>query len=151
MTSLVDVNVLISAHRAEQPDHAPMLAYLQSLRTGNQFFGVPELAMSAVVRIVTAPKPFNPPSSTEAAFDFAASIIASPKCMLVRPSESQWGVFETLARAVGARGKLIPDAYFAAMAIDQGFEFVKFDSDYAKFPGFTWRHPMHAQSITKPR
>src|SRR6266480_1637974 len=129
MIPLLDVNVLISVHRAEQPAHAQTLSYLQSLRTGTDFFGVAELALSAVVRIVTAPKPFNPPSYTRAAFDFAASIIASPKCMLVRPSESQWRVFETLACAVGARGKLIPDAYFAAMAIDQGFEFVTFDSD----------------------
>lgn len=150
MIPLLDVNILISAHRGEQPDHVAMLAYVDSLRNGPTYFGVPELVLSAVIRIVTAPTTFKPPSTTDAAFDFSASIMASPHCLIVRPSESHWKVFESLAREVKARGKLVPDAYLAALAIDQGFEFVTKDTDYARFPGLTWRNPLNLQSTVNP-
>ena len=37
---------------------------------------------------------------------------------------------------------LIPDAYFAALAIEFGTEWVTTDRDYARFPGLRWRHPI---------
>ena len=42
----------------------------------------------------------------------------------------------------GAKGNLIPDAYFAALAIEWGCEWVTTDRDYARFPGLKWRHPL---------
>ncbi len=150
MIPLLDVNVLLPVHRGELPNHAGMLAYVSGLRSGEQLFGVPELVLSGVIRIATYSKAFTPPSTTEAAFAFAASIIASPKCLLVRPSKTHWRVFEDLSRRAGARGKLIPDAYLAALAIDQEFEFITLDTDYSRFPGLTWRHPLATQSITNP-
>ena len=128
-----------------------MLRYVDELRAGAILFGVPELVLSGLVRIVTSAPVFKPRLSTiEEALNFASDIIASPKCLLVRPSETHWRVFESLARRVGARGKLVPDAYLAALAIDQGFEFITNDSDFARFPGLTWRNPLATQSITNP-
>ena len=128
-----------------------MLRYVDGLRAGRVFFGVPELALSAVVRIATSSSVFKPSlSTTDEALNFAAGVIASPKCLLVRPSEKHWRVFENLARRVGACGKSVPDAYLAAMAIDQGFEFITNDKDFARFPGLTWRHPLAAQGVTNP-
>lgn len=150
MIPLLDVNVLIPVHRGEHAAHRAMFEYVDRLRGGQIFFGVPEIALSAVIRIVTHSKIFRPPSSITEAFDFAASITSSPKCLLVRPSQTHWRVFENLSRRVGAGGKLVPDAYLAALAIDQGFEFVTNDADFAKFPGLTWRHPLAAQSIFNP-
>jgi uncharacterized protein len=146
---LLDVNVLIPAHRSEDPLHKDLLVYLERLRAGDAVFAIPELVLSAVVRIVTG-KGFAPPSTTEAAFSFVSSVMASRNCLRVRPSESHWSVFESLARRVGAKGKLVPDAYLAALAIDQGFEFITLDNDYSRFPGLTWRSPFSAASVTNP-
>src|SRR5206468_2397582 len=148
MTPLLDVNILITAHRDLLPHHSEVRAYVDGLRTGSSASGVPELALSGFVRVVTAPKPFVPPSTTQEAFDFAAAVLASPNCIPVRPSGTHWAVFETLARRLNARWKLIPDVYFAAMAIDQGYEIVTLDSDYVKIPGLTWRHPLVAHATT---
>ncbi len=150
MIPLLDLNVLLAAHRRDHPNHAGMLEYVNGLRAGNHFFGVPELALSGVARIATFAPSFKPPSTTEEVFNFTAAILASPKCMLVRPTKSHWRVFESLARTVGARGKLVPDAYLAAMAIDQGFEFITNDSDFSLFPGLTWRAPLATHSISNP-
>src|SRR5258708_37483898 len=102
MTPLLDVNVLVTAHRGEQPDHPSIHGYLDALRRGQSSFGIPELVLSGFVRIVTAPKPFARPSTTNEAFDFAASVLASPRCLLVRPTETHWRMFDTLARAMQA-------------------------------------------------
>jgi hypothetical protein len=47
-----------------------------------------------------------------------------------------------LCSAAGAKGNLIPDAFFAAMAIENGCEWITADRDYSRFPGLRWRHPL---------
>jgi uncharacterized protein len=145
---LLDVNILVSAHRGEALNHLMMLDYLNELRSGQQFFAVPEIAFSSLLRLVTNPKMFKPPSTPDGTLAFIASISRSAKCLVVRPSETHWLVFENLVRRVNAAGNLIPDAYLAAMAIDQGYEFVTNDSDFARFPGLTWRNLLAAHSTT---
>ncbi|MEN8162417.1 MAG: PIN domain-containing protein, partial [Myxococcota bacterium] len=39
-------------------------------------------------------------------------------------------------------GNLIPDAWFAALAIESGSEWITTDRDYARFPGLRWSHPL---------
>lgn len=151
MTPLLDVNILIYAHRDELPRHVEARTYLEQLRHEDELFGIPELVFSAFTRIVTAAKPFVPPTPTATALDFCNAVLASPSCLSVRPCEKQWSIFERLCRATNARGKLVPDAYLAAMAIDQGFVFVTTDTDYARFPGLTWRELRDGQPRTNPR
>jgi hypothetical protein len=35
----------------------------------------------------------------------------------------------------------VPDAYFAALAIESGNEWVTADRGYGRYPGLRWRHP----------
>jgi predicted nucleic acid-binding protein len=37
---------------------------------------------------------------------------------------------------------LVPDAFLAALAIEQGCEWITTDRDYARFPALRWRHPL---------
>jgi predicted nucleic acid-binding protein len=46
-----------------------------------------------------------------------------------------------LCRDGDARGNLVPDAWFAAMAIEAGCEWVTLDRGYARFPGLKWSLP----------
>jgi predicted nucleic acid-binding protein len=41
-----------------------------------------------------------------------------------------------------ARGKLVADAYHAALAIEHGCEFITADADFARFPRLRQRHPL---------
>ena len=65
-----------------------------------------------------------------------------PGCVLVSPGERHWEIFTRLCKAVGAKGNLISDAYFAALAMESGAEWITADRDYARFPGLRWRHPL---------
>lgn len=148
---LLDVNILVYAHRADMPQHGAMRRWLSNVRTGSDRFGVPELARSAFVRVVTRGKPFDPPTEMEAALDFCDALLASPRCVRIQAGARQWDVFEQLCRRVRPRGNLVTDAYFAALAIDQECEWITTDRDYAIFPGLTWRHPLETQARTNPR
>jgi predicted nucleic acid-binding protein len=46
-----------------------------------------------------------------------------------------------LCRESDVRGNLVPDAWFAALAIEAGCEWVTLDRDYTRFPGLRWRPP----------
>ncbi|HWL84905.1 MAG TPA: type II toxin-antitoxin system VapC family toxin [Polyangiaceae bacterium] len=142
---LPDVNVLIYAHRAESPDHARYAAWLTGLVTSDQPFAVSELAASAVIRIATNPKAFQPASTLQEAFAFVDSMLEQPNCRRLRPGPDHWTIFQRLAGGAQARGKLVADAYHAALAMEYGCEFVTADSDFARFAGLRWRHPLAAQ------
>lgn len=58
--------------------------------------------------------------------------------------------FVRLCRDAGAKGNLGPDAYFAALSIESGCEWVSADRDYARFTGLRWTHPL-AYDTAGPR
>ena len=51
-------------------------------------------------------------------------------------------IFQRLCKETETVGNLIPDAYFAALAIESGCEWITTDRDYARFKGLRWRHPL---------
>lgn len=147
---ILDVNVLIYAHRGEMPAHPASKALLDKLVDDDRAFGVPEMAFSSVVRIVTQPV-WVPPSTTVEALEFCKAIRSLPKCHTLRPSENHWGIFDALCRVTRARGKLVADAYLAAFAIDRSDDWVTTDEDFHKFPGLRWRLLSEAEFRTNPR
>lgn len=139
---LPDVNVVIYAHRQDARDHRHFREWLEGVVCADESFAISELVLSGFVRIVTSPRVFRPPSSVEAAFTFCEQILAQPGCVPVRPGPRHWGIFARLCRESGARGPLVPDAYFAALAIEAGCEWITTDRDFARFKGLRWRHPL---------
>lgn len=139
---LIDVNVLVYAHREDAPDHPAYLDWLDSVVNGDRAYGVADLVLSGFLRVVTHPRVFNPPSSLSAALEFATQLRSQPQSVLVSPGSRHWDIFTRLCRAVGAKGNLIPDAYLAALVIESGSEWITTDRDYSRFPGLRWRHPL---------
>lgn len=43
-----------------------------------------------------------------------------------------------------ATANLVPDAHLAALAVEHGCELCSTDSDFARFPGLTWRNALAA-------
>jgi uncharacterized protein len=105
-----------------------------------------DLVLSGFARIVTHPGAVFPPEPIGRALDFAETLRSQPNCVVVAPGPRHWEIFTRLCREVGARGNLVPDAYFAALAIESGSEWITTDRDYARFPGLRWRHPLDGRS-----
>jgi uncharacterized protein len=136
-----DVNVLVGAHRAELSHHAAAVEVVEQAVGDRAPFGLPDIGLSAVVRIVTSPRVFTRPSTQDEVFSFIANLRHRPNAVLLRPGDGHWTIFEDLCRRVGTRGNLVTDAWLAALAIEHGCEWLSFDRDFAKFPGLHWRHP----------
>jgi predicted nucleic acid-binding protein len=57
------------------------------------------------------------------------------------PGDRHFDIFESLCQGANARGNLVQDAWFAALAIEAGCEWITLDRDYARFDGLRWRAP----------
>ena len=138
---LPDVNVLIYAFRRDMPQHAVCRAWLAQIVSGDSRFGLSPMALSAVVRITTNPRAYRMPSGTEEAFGFCEDLLRQPHCQIVTPGERHWEIFKRLCIETDTRGARVTDAWFAALAMEWGCEWITLDRDYARFPGLEWRVP----------
>ena len=138
---LPDVNVLVNAFRRDASEHGRCRAWLDSVVNGDSRYGMSPQVLSGVVRIVTHPRVFVHPSSLAETLNFCETLLARPQCIAIRPGEQHWTIFARLCSAADARGNLVPDAWFAALSIEAGCEWITLDRDYARFPGLRWRVP----------
>ena len=138
---LPDVNVLIYAFRMDSPYHGVCKPWLETVANGDAQFGVSLLALSAVARIVTNPRVFREPSAIEEVFAFSDSLTSRPNCEIVTPGARHWAILKRLCLEAKARGPLVSDAWFAALAIERGCTWITYDRDYTRFPGLDWREP----------
>jgi uncharacterized protein len=131
---LPDVNVLIYAFREDAPQHAVCRPWLVEVLSRDSRFGLSPLTLAAVVRITTGPSYTNP-SSIEEAFKFCDYLLNQPHCHVVVPGDRHWEIFRRLCQETNTRGPRVTDAWFAALAIEWGCEWITLDRDYARFPG----------------
>ena len=138
-----DVNVLVYAHRVDSiADHRSYARWVTELATGREPFALSVLALAGLVRVVTNPRIFPRASSVGEAFAFVSELATRPQARLIRPGPDHLTILEELCRASGATGKLVADAQHAAVAIENGCTLVTTDSDFDRFPGLRWRHPL---------
>ncbi len=138
---LLDVNVLVYAHRRDVADHVRYLSFVENVLTGESAQGVSDLVLSGFVRIVTHPRIFKIPSSLETALAFTDRIRSRENALVIGPGPRHWDIFQRLCRESGAKGNLVPDAFLAAIAIEAGAELVTTDRDFSRFSGLRCRHP----------
>lgn len=139
---LLDVDVLVYAHREDAENHRAYHLWLLDIVNGHEAYGMSDLVLSGFLRVVTHPRVFRSPSPLSDALAFAEAIRDPPHCVRVEPGERHWEIFRGLCRSVGARGNLVPDAYLAALAIETGSDWITTDRDFSRFPGLRWHHPL---------
>ncbi|MQA87999.1 MAG: PIN domain-containing protein [Streptosporangiales bacterium] len=139
---LPDVNVLVNAYRPENPGHKGFRTWLDALVNGAEAYAVTDSVINALIRITTDRRIYRVPSRLEEVLGFADLVRNQDHAIVVNPGERHWEIFTRLCEKAGARGKLVADAYLAALAIEHGCEFISADRDFARFPGLRWRHPL---------
>jgi toxin-antitoxin system PIN domain toxin len=136
-----DVNVLVYAARPDAPRHAEARAWLERVLSGPEPIGLSELVLSGVVRVLTHPRIFDPPTSRPDAVGFVEALRRQPQVMLLRPGERHWPLFLECLETGDALGNLVADAYHAALVLEHGAVWVTTDRDFARFPRLRWRQP----------
>jgi len=139
---LLDVNVLVYAHRQDVAEHALYRTWLEGVVDSDAAFGMSDLVLGGFLRIVTSPRIFASPTPVETAIGFAEKLRALPNCVPIAPGPRHWSIFCRLCREAGAKGNLVPDAFLAALAIESGSEWITADRGFSRFPGLRWRHPL---------
>jgi uncharacterized protein len=139
--TLADVNVLISAFRPGAPQHAGARNWLNAVVRSDTRFGLSTLALAAVVRITTTASFFPEPSSLSEAVGFCDGLLGQPNAEIIEPGPRHWSIFTRLSREAGIYGRRTTDAWYAALAIESGCEWITYDRDFARFPGLRWRRP----------
>lgn len=137
-----DVNVLIYAFRADAPRHGAYRRWLEQRLRSREAFGLSDLVLSGVVRVLTHPRVFAPPTPIARALEFVDALRQQPNVVLVNGGPRHWELFAHLCLSSSTRGNLVADAYHAALAIEHGAEWITTDRDYARFAGLRWRHPL---------
>ncbi len=135
---LPDVNVILAAFRADHVHHRVARRFLEDARAGERALGLSDVALASVVRLATNPRVFVRPETTDTVVQFI-DVLLEPPAQLVRASATHWVRFTDLCRHLQLRGNLVPDAYLAALALEQGAELVTFDRGFGRYPRLRWR------------
>jgi toxin-antitoxin system PIN domain toxin len=138
---LPDVNVLLYAFRRDSPSHTACRQWLDGVVNGDAAYGMSPQVLASVACVATHPRIFVKPSTLDEVFGFAAVLTGQPHCQIVAPGPRHWDIFHALCRDAQASGNLVRDAWFAALAIESGCEWVTTDRDFARFKGLRWRAP----------
>jgi toxin-antitoxin system PIN domain toxin len=137
---MMDVNVLVYAHREEMTEHERYAEWLREVACGPEPFALSEFVLHGFIRVVTNGKIFDPPSSAEQALEFIDALLEMPTCSMIRAGGRHWEIFRGLCEGRKLKGKLVADAVHAALAIESGCEWVTADTDFARFaPPLRWR------------
>lgn len=138
---LLDVNVILAAHRRDHPHHGPARTWIEALLEHREPFGAPVWVWVSFVREATTREIWNEPSTIADAFRFVRAMQLQPGWVHVDAGAGHLGELEALCRAADASGALLPDASLAATAISLGCRLASFDGDFARFPGLDWLVP----------
>lgn len=138
---LPDVNVLIYAFRRDSARHAEYRAWLQGVVDGPNAYGVSPQVLASVLRICTHPRIYRQPSSVTETLAFCDALLEPVHSTLIQPGERHWTIFADLCTSSKASGNLVQDAWFAALAIEHGCQWISTDADYQRFRGLRWQRP----------
>jgi toxin-antitoxin system PIN domain toxin len=135
---LPDVNVLLAAFRADHAHHQPARAFVEQARAGTATLGLSDVALASVVRLATNSRVFARPDTASAVIEYLDALLDAP-AQLLRAGPAHWTRFTDLCRHLQLRGNLVPDAYLAALALEQGAELVTFGRGFGRYPRLRWR------------
>ena len=139
---LLDVNVLVYAHREDAARHVEFRRWLEAALDSPAGCAVSDLVLSGCLRVLTHPRVFDPPTPLVRAIEYVTMLRDHPRLTVLTPGPRHWEFFLDLCRRAEARGNLVSDAYHAALAIETGSEWITTDRDYTRFPSLRWRHPL---------
>ena len=139
---LMDVNVLVYAHREYVNNHLAYRSWLESVINSNTPYGYSELVLSGLIRVVTHPKVFEQPSSLDAAIGFAQQIRSGRQAARLAPGRKHWGLFVQFLDSISANGNDVTDAYHAALALEWDCDWMTADKGFRRFKGLRVRNPL---------
>lgn len=131
---LLDVNIVVAAHRDDHTAHAGAGPWFAQLLADSRPFGVPSLVWGSFLRIATHRRVFRTPTTVDEAFAFVDAVTQQPHYLRIEPGPSYLRLLRAMCDEGGAVGDLVPDAVLCAIAAEHGCVVATMDRDFARFP-----------------
>lgn len=139
---LVDVNLLLAAHRDDHPDHALVKQWFDALLSAEESFAVPAMVWASFLRLATNRRIFSVPTPLTDAFEFIEAVVVQPHHLAIRPGGRHLELVRRMCLEGDAVGDLVPDAIIAALALEHGAAVATLDRDFARFPSVKHLNPL---------
>lgn len=130
---LLDVNVVLAAHRGDHPHHGPVRSWFDGIIAGDELFAVPVTVWASFLRLATNRRIFTVPTPRAEAFAFIDATRSQSHHLDIGPGPGHLDVLRRLCDEADADGDLVPDAVIAALAVEHGSVVATLDRDFARF------------------
>lgn len=138
---LLDVNVVVAAHRDDHRHYAVAGSWFQGVLAGTEPFAVPAVVWASFLRLATNRRIFDPPTPLADAFAFLEATCAQPHYLALEPGPEHFRLLRRMCVEADATADLVPDAVIAAIAFEHGAVVASLDRDFARFPAIAYVTP----------
>lgn len=141
-----DVNVLVYAHRAQDPDHEVYRSWLDDALSTRYRVAFSSLTIAGFVRVTTSARVYREPTPLDVALSTVDAWLSSPRSQVVHPGRKHWEVLRALLGETSTSGGGVSDAQHAAVAIEHGLKLVSRDGGFERFV----RHGLEWERLVPP-
>ncbi len=136
---LLDVNILVAAHREDHALHELALAVVD----GPCADGMALCAhtWNGFLRLVTHAALWRTPTPTAVALEAVSRWRSRPNTRVLGDTRASWEHFDRLCRQHGARGNGFYDLHLASLAMGHDQVLVSDDRGFDRITGLRWRPP----------
>ncbi len=138
---LLDVNVVLAAHRSDHPHHETVRPWFDGLLASDELFAVPMVVWASFLRLATNRRIFEVPTPLAEAFAFIDVTLAQPGHLRIDSGPRHIALLRRLCDETDALGDLVPDAVIAAIALEHNCKVATLDRDFARFSSIRHLRP----------
>ncbi len=139
---LLDANILIYAYDQGSRHNTFIRTWLDDRLNGIARVGIPWATTLAFTRIVTNPRIYTTPVSSNVAWQQVRSWLSAPAVWVPQPTDRHIDVIDHIFDSTSVHANDIPDVHLAALAMEHGLKLYSTDADFAKYAGVTWINPL---------
>ncbi|MEZ0076148.1 type II toxin-antitoxin system VapC family toxin [Planotetraspora sp. GP83] len=139
----VDTNILVYAHRRDSEFHVDAAERVRELAESRVPWAIPWACLHEFFSIVTHPRIYAPPSTTDQALHQIEAWLASPSLVTLGEGAGYWPALRSVLVEGKVAGPLVHDARIAGLCLSHGVrELWTMDRDFSRFPTLTTRNPL---------
>lgn len=139
----VDTNILVYSHRRDSRHHTSARKAVFNLAGTSLRWAIPWPCLHEFFGIVTHPRIYSPPSSTNQAIDQIEAWLAAPNVFVLSEISHYWESLRPLLLAGRIVGAKVHDAKIASICETHGVEKLwTADRDFSLFPNLRTENPL---------
>ncbi|MDR2001060.1 MAG: PIN domain-containing protein [Zoogloeaceae bacterium] len=139
----LDTNLLVYAHRAENPFHSAAVNLVNELAESKAAWAIPWPCLHEFYGVITNPRIHHVPTPVDVALKQIDAWFESPTLHLLAEIPAHWPTLRELIAKAKLQGAMVHDARIAALCLAHGVrELWSADRDFSRFPSLRVRNPL---------